>query len=194
VAALHAGAGKLVKSPNRLAGFGWRPDGVMLQLGQRSSERDVLLWVPSGISHNQVSPCSSPLTLSHWRECNELHFISSLPSQGLLHWGLQLITSTADFIRHFPHMSAVGARQHPQQGPLLSGSSGGVEEAKVADRRDPQPGCCGRDRSELLDDTIRPAHRPQKESSCLSPFHQEQKGMCAVKLQSCSRSRDISGG
>jgi hypothetical protein len=38
---------------------------------------------------------------------------------------LQLITGTADFIRHFPHMSAVGTRQHPQQGPLLSGSGSG---------------------------------------------------------------------
>jgi hypothetical protein len=38
---------------------------------------------------------------------------------------MQLITGSADFIRHFPPMSAVGARQHPQQGPLLSGSGGG---------------------------------------------------------------------
>jgi hypothetical protein len=38
---------------------------------------------------------------------------------------MQLITGTADFIRHFPAMSAMGARQHPQQGPLLSGSGGG---------------------------------------------------------------------
>jgi len=101
-----------------------RPDGVILQLGQRSIERDVWLWVPSGTSHNQASPWSSPLTLSHWRECNELHFISGLQPQGLPHWGLQLITGTADFIRHFPAMSAMGARQHPQQGPLLSGSGG----------------------------------------------------------------------
>jgi len=98
-----------------------RPDGVMLQLGQRSSDRDVWLWVPAGTSHNQTSPWSTPLTLSHWRECNELHFISSLPPQG---W--QLVTGTADFIRNFPPMSAVGARQHPQQGPLLSGSAGGA--------------------------------------------------------------------
>ena len=97
-----------------------RPDGVMLQLGQRSTERDVWLWVPAGTSHNQASPWSSPLALSHWRECNELHFISGLPPQGI-----QLITGTADFIRHFPPMSAMGARQHPQQGPLLSGSGGG---------------------------------------------------------------------
>jgi hypothetical protein len=92
----------------------------MLQLGQRSSERDVWLWVPAGTNHNQGSPWSSPLALSHWRECNELHFISSLPPQGI-----QLITGTADFIRHFPPMSAAGTRQHPQQGPLLSSSGGG---------------------------------------------------------------------
>ena len=98
----------------------------MLQLGQRSSDRDVWLWVPLGTSHNQVSPWSTPLTLSHWRECNELHFISSLPPQG---W--QLVTGTADFIRNFPPMSAVGARQHPQQGPLLSGSGGGGTEGGV---------------------------------------------------------------
>ena len=97
-----------------------RPDGVMLQLGQRSTERDVWLWVPSGTSHNQASPWSSALALSHWRECNELHFIDGLPPQSF-----QLITGTADFIRHFPPMSAVGTRQHPQQGPLLSGSGGG---------------------------------------------------------------------
>jgi hypothetical protein len=38
---------------------------------------------------------------------------------------LQLITGTADFIRHFPHMSAEVARQHPQQSPLLSGAGAG---------------------------------------------------------------------
>ena len=102
-----------------------RPDGVMLQLGQRSSDRDVWLWVPAGTSHNQASPWSSPLALSHWRECNELHFISGLPPGGLPPQGIQLITGTADFIRHYPSMSAMGARQHPQQGPLLSGSGGG---------------------------------------------------------------------
>jgi hypothetical protein len=92
----------------------------MLQLGQRSSDRDVWLWVPAGTSHNQPSPWSSATSLSHWRECNELHFISSLPPGGM-----QLIIGSADFIRHFPPMSAVGARQHPQQGPLLSGAGGG---------------------------------------------------------------------
>jgi hypothetical protein len=106
-----------------------RPDGVMLQLGQRSTDRDVWLWVPSGTSHNQASPWSSPLALSHWKECNALHFISGLPSVGLPPQGIQLISSTADFIRHFPPMSAVGARQHPQQGPLLSGSGGGGGES-----------------------------------------------------------------
>ena len=92
----------------------------MLPLGQRSTDRDVWLWVPSGTSHNQASPWSSALALSQWRECNELHFVSGLPPQGL-----QLITATADFIHHVPAMSAMGARQHPQQGPLLSGSGGG---------------------------------------------------------------------
>ena len=96
------------------------PDGVMLQLGQRSADRDVWLWVPSGTSHNQSSPWSAPLGLNHWRECNELHFISGLPPGGL-----QLVTGTADFIRHFPPMSAAGTRQHPQQGPLLSSSGDG---------------------------------------------------------------------
>jgi hypothetical protein len=38
---------------------------------------------------------------------------------------MQLITGTTDFIRHFPPMSAMGARQRPQQGALLSGSGGG---------------------------------------------------------------------
>ena len=47
----------------------------------------------------------------------KLHFISGLPPQGI-----QLITGTTDFIRHYPPMSAMGARQHPQQGPLLSSS------------------------------------------------------------------------
>jgi hypothetical protein len=102
-----------------------RSDGVMLQLGQRSTDRDVWLWVPTGTSHNQASPWSAPLGLNHWRECNELHFIGGLPPQGLPPWGLQLITGRADFIRHFPPMSAMGARQHPQQGPLLSGSGAG---------------------------------------------------------------------
>ena len=102
-----------------------RPDGVMLQLGQRSSSHDVWLWLPSGTSHSQASPWMSPLALSQWRECNELHFLTSLPPQGPPHWGIQLITGTADFIRHFPPMSAMGARQHPQQGPLLNSTGGG---------------------------------------------------------------------
>jgi hypothetical protein len=105
-----------------------RPNGVMLQLGQRSSERDVWLWVPAGTNHNQASPWSSPLALSHWRECNELHFISGLPPQGI-----QLITGTADFIRNFPPMSAAGTRQHPQQGPLLSSSGGGGDGGDGSD-------------------------------------------------------------
>ena len=86
---------------------------------------------PATTSHNQPSPWSSALALSHWRECNELHFISSLPLQGLPHWGIRLITGRADFIRHFPPLSAMGARQHPQQGPLLSCFGGGECELWV---------------------------------------------------------------
>ena len=97
-----------------------RPDGVMLQLGQRSADRDVWLWLPSGTSHSQAIHWSAPLGLNHWRECNELHFISGLPPAGF-----QLITGTPDFIRYFPPMSAAGTKQHPQQGLLLSGSGGG---------------------------------------------------------------------
>lgn len=115
-----------------------RPDGVMLQLCQRSSERHVWLWVSSGTSHTQASPWSSPLTLSHWRECNELDFISSLPPGGM-----QLVSGSADFIRNFPPMSAVCARQHPQQGPLLScsgsGGSGGGGEDGSSGRADGDP-------------------------------------------------------
>ncbi|MCX5955864.1 MAG: hypothetical protein NTW51_05525 [Cyanobacteria bacterium] len=99
-----------------------RPDGVMLQLGQRSLAHDIWLWLPSGTSHSQVSPWMSVFALSYWRECNELHFISGLPLGGLPPQGIQLITGTADFIRNFPPMSAAGTNQHPQQGPLLSSS------------------------------------------------------------------------
>ena len=50
--------------------------------------------------------------------------------------GLQLITSTADFIRHFPHMSAMGARQHLQQGPCSTRAQE-VEAVMEARARDP---------------------------------------------------------
>ncbi|MFU8886243.1 MAG: hypothetical protein ACNA8O_12400 [Cyanobacteriota bacterium] len=96
------------------------PDGVMLQLGQRSTDRDVWLWVPSGTSHNQSSPWTSALGLSQWRESNELNFVVGGPAGDM-----QFLPASPDFIRNFPHMSAVGARQHPQQGPLLSSSGGG---------------------------------------------------------------------
>jgi hypothetical protein len=82
-----------------------RSDGVMLQLGQRSLAHDIWLWLPSGTSHSQASPWMSVFALSYWRECNELHFISCLTRVGL-----QLVTGTADFIRHFPPMSAAGTR------------------------------------------------------------------------------------
>ena len=96
------------------------PDGVMLQLGQRSTDRDVWLWVPTGTSHSQTSPWSSALGLSQWLESNELNFVVGGPAGDV-----QFLPVSADFIRHFPHMSAVGARQHPQQGPLLEPGSGG---------------------------------------------------------------------
>ncbi len=97
-----------------------RPDGVFLQLGQRTSSHDVWLWVPSGTSHNQASPWTAATSLSLWRECNELHFVAGLPAEPQQFLGL-----TPDFVRNYPAMSAVGARQHPQQGPLLSGSGSG---------------------------------------------------------------------
>ena len=56
----------------------------------------------------------------HWRECNELNFV-----EGRAAGDMQFLPASPDFIRNFPHMSAVGARQHPQQGPhLVPGSSG----------------------------------------------------------------------
>jgi hypothetical protein len=95
-------------------------DGVMLQLGQRSTDRDVWLWLPNGTSHSQTSPWTSALGLSQWKESNELNFVVGGPAGDM-----QFLPASADFIRHFPHMSAVGARQHPQQGPLLDSGSGG---------------------------------------------------------------------
>jgi hypothetical protein len=127
-----------------------RPDGVMLQLGQRSSERDVWLWVPTGTGHNQISPWSSPLTLSHWRECNELHFISSLPPGGL-----QLVSGSANFIRHFPPMQLAPAstrsRDHCSLDPAAGEEESEVVVAKrEVERRDPLPGCSGHGGSEGL--------------------------------------------
>jgi len=55
--------------------------------------------------------------LSYWRECNELHWISGFPPQGL-----QLVTGTADFIRHFPGT----------QGDMQTYSSGQFGSAKVS--------------------------------------------------------------
>jgi hypothetical protein len=79
--------------------------------------------------------------------------MSGLPLQSLPYWGLQLITGMADFIRHVP-ANALGARQHPQQGPLLTSSDGGVSAVvvavgkQVAERRDPPPVCFGREECE----------------------------------------------
>jgi hypothetical protein len=101
-------------------------DGVMLQLGLRSTDGDAWLWVPSGTTHSQVSPWTSALGLSQWRESNELNFVVGGPAGDM-----QFLPVSADFIRHFPHMSAGGGRQHPQQGLLLdlrSGGGGGGED------------------------------------------------------------------
>lgn len=38
---------------------------------------------------------------------------------------MQFLPVSADFIRHFSYMSALGAPQHPQQGPLIEMGSGG---------------------------------------------------------------------
>jgi hypothetical protein len=89
-------------------------DGVMLQLGQRSTNRDVWLWVPSGTVPNQSSPWTSALALSQWIESSKLNFVVGQPAGDV-----QFLPASADFVRHFPHMSAIGTRQHPQQGPLL---------------------------------------------------------------------------
>jgi hypothetical protein len=48
----------------------------MLELGQRSTDRDVWLRVPAGTSHSQSIPWTSALTLSYKQEYNALHFIS----------------------------------------------------------------------------------------------------------------------
>jgi len=115
------------------------PDGVMLQLGQRSTDRDVWLWVPNGTSHSQTSPWISALGLSQWRESNELNFVVGGPAGDM-----QFLPVSADFIRHFPHMSAVGARQHPQQGPLLDPGGGGGSDGGGS------PGSSARPASGLL--------------------------------------------
>jgi hypothetical protein len=120
------------------------PDGVMLQLGQRSTDRDVWLWVPTGTSHNQASPWTSPLGLSQWEESNELNFVVGGPAGDV-----QFLPASADFIRNFPHMSAVGARQHPQQGPLLDPGSGGGEGGGGSDGGG-SPGGSARPASGLL--------------------------------------------
>ncbi len=49
-----------------------------------------------------------------WEESNELNFVVVGPAGDV-----QFLPTSANFIRHFPHMSAVAARQHPQ--PAFSG-------------------------------------------------------------------------
>ncbi len=76
--------------------------------------------MPNGTSHSQANPWTSALGLSQWRESNELNFVVGEPADYM-----QFLPISADLIHHFPHMSAFGARQHPQQGPLLDPGSGG---------------------------------------------------------------------
>jgi hypothetical protein len=89
-------------------------DGVMLQRGQRSTDRDAWLWLPSGTSNSQAIPWTSALGLSQWRESYVLNLVAGGPA-----CEVQFLPVSAEFIRDFPQMSAVDARQHPQQGPLL---------------------------------------------------------------------------
>ena len=100
------------------------------------------LWLPSGTSHNQISPWMSVFALSTWRECNELHFISGLPPVGV-----QLVTGTADFIRHFPPMSAASTRSRGRCSQALLAAVEGVMGAT------PPP---GRPRASLASGGVRP--------------------------------------
>ena len=54
-------------------------DGLVPQPGQRSTDRHVWLWVPTGTSPSQGSPWSSAMGLSHCRERNELNFVVGGP-------------------------------------------------------------------------------------------------------------------
>jgi hypothetical protein len=75
------------------------PDGMMLQLGQRSTDRDVWLWVPTSTSYSQSSPWTSALGLSKWRDSNELNFV-----EGRDAGYMQFLQASPDFIRNFtPH-------------------------------------------------------------------------------------------
>jgi hypothetical protein len=76
--------------------------------------------VPSGTGHSQSSPWTSALALDHWIETSKLNVVVGQPTSDV-----QFLPASADFNRHFPHMSAVGTRQHPQQGPLLDPGLGG---------------------------------------------------------------------
>ena len=66
--------------------------------------------MPTGTGHSQGNPWSSVLGPSQWRESNELNF-----AEGCTAGDMQFLSASPDFIRNLPHMSAVGARQHPQQ-------------------------------------------------------------------------------
>lgn len=73
--------------------------------------------------------------LSQWEESNELNFVAS----GLA-GDVQFLAASADFI---PHMSAVGARQHPQKGSCSAASAAGVSvvaEVTAPNTSSDQPG------------------------------------------------------
>jgi hypothetical protein len=118
-----------------------RPDGVMLQLGQCSSERDVWLWVPSGTSHQpaqplELTPDPEPLA-GVQRAAFHQQLAPGWDATGLRFGGLH---------SPLPARECVGARQHPQQGPLLS-SSGGGGEAVSRGQSDLAMGCSGQEAS-----------------------------------------------
>ena len=92
----------------------------MLKLSKRFTFYDVWLWGLAGTSHSKPSLWSSPLTLMHWREFNELNFFSSLPAKGLLH--LVLVTDHQHGGLHPPLPAHERSGRHQQhQGPLLLG-------------------------------------------------------------------------
>jgi hypothetical protein len=84
------------------------------------------------------------------------------PRSGLPPHGIQLITGTADFIRHFPPMSAAGTRQHPQQGPCSPVQGVGVTgEMAAAHLPGPPRDCFGLGGCE--DSVVRPWQRSNEQ-------------------------------
>jgi hypothetical protein len=69
---------------------------------------------------------------------------------------MQFLPVSADFTRHFPHMSAVGARKHPQQGRLQAALAEGV--AVGGDEGDGAGICSGYDLATSPDLLWSPPH------------------------------------